>query len=43
MFCYLDRLRTIISYERICVLDAGEIAVSFPLDLVHKLLNLCLF
>ena len=24
----LDRLRTIISYDRICVLDAGEIAVS---------------
>jgi len=26
---YLDRLRTIISYDRICVLDAGQIAVSF--------------
>ena len=25
----LDRLRTIISYDRICVLDAGQIAVSF--------------
>ena len=24
----LDRLRTIISYDRICVLDAGQIAVS---------------
>jgi ABC-type multidrug transport system fused ATPase/permease subunit len=23
-----DRLRTIISYDRICVLDAGQIAVS---------------
>ena len=29
MFCDLDRLRTIISYDRICVLDAGQIAVSF--------------
>ncbi len=28
---YLDRLRTIISYDRICVLDAGEIAVSCSL------------
>ena len=25
-----DRLRTIIGYDRICVLDAGEIAVRFP-------------
>ena len=33
MFCDLDRLRTIISYDRICVLDAGQIAVSFPLAL----------
>ena len=31
MFCDLDRLRTIISYDRICVLDAGQIAVSFSL------------
>ena len=31
MFCYLDRLRTIISYDRICVLDAGQIAVRFLL------------
>jgi ABC-type multidrug transport system fused ATPase/permease subunit len=28
---WLDRLRTIISYDRICVLDAGQIAVSFLL------------
>ena len=27
MFCDLDRLRTIISYDRICVLDSGQIAV----------------
>jgi len=27
----LDRLRTIISYDRICVLDAGQIAVSVRL------------
>ena len=33
MFCDLDRLRTIISYDRICVLDAGQIAVSFFLQL----------
>jgi hypothetical protein len=34
MFCDLavDRLRTIISYDRICVLDAGQIAVSFLFD-----------
>ena len=25
---FVDRLRTIISYDRICVLDAGQIAVS---------------
>jgi ABC-type multidrug transport system fused ATPase/permease subunit len=25
---FQDRLRTIISYDRICVLDAGQIAVS---------------
>ena len=25
---HVDRLRTIISYDRICVLDAGMIAVS---------------
>ena len=31
MFCDLDRLRTIISYDRICVLDAGQIVVSFLL------------
>ena len=45
MFCDLniDRLRTIISYDRICVLDAGQIAVSFLLTLVHKIPNLCLF
>ena len=46
MFCDLavDRLRTIISYDRICVLDAGQIAVSlFPFDLVHKISNSCLF
>lgn len=24
----IDRLRTIIGYDRICVLDAGQIAVS---------------
>lgn len=37
MFCDLavDRLRTIISYDRICVLDAGQIAVSFLLTVVH--------
>ena len=33
LFCDLDRLRTIISYDRICVLDAGQIAVSFFLQL----------
>ena len=45
IFCDLtiDRLRTIISYDRICVLDAGQIAVSFPFDLVHKIRNSCLF
>ena len=31
MFCDLDRLRTIISYDRICVLDTGQIAVSYLL------------
>ena len=31
MLCDLDRLRTIISYDRICVLDAGQIVVSFLL------------
>ena len=30
-----DRLRTIISYDRICVLDAGQIAVSFLLIVVR--------
>jgi ABC-type multidrug transport system fused ATPase/permease subunit len=25
--CFTDRLRTIISYDRICVLDAGQIMV----------------
>ena len=35
MFCDLDRLRTIISYDRICVLDAGQIAVSFLLIVVR--------
>lgn len=35
----IDRLRTIISYDRICVLDAGQIAVSFHLDLVHTIRN----
>ena len=43
MFCDLDRLRTIISYDRICVLDAGQIAVSFFLTFVHEITNLCLF
>lgn len=34
---YLDRLRTIISYDRICVLDAGQIAVKTPFYLSsHK-------
>lgn len=28
LITFLDRLRTIISYDRICVLDAGQIAVS---------------
>ena len=37
MFCELDRLRTIISYDRICVLDAGQIAVSFFLTWFIKL------
>ena len=37
MFCDLDRLRTIISYDRICVLDAGQIAVSFFLTWFIKL------
>ena len=27
-FLRIDRLRTIIGYDRICVLDAGQIAVS---------------
>ena len=27
---HVDRLRTIISYDRICVLDAGTIAVCIP-------------
>lgn len=26
MISFIDRLRTIISYDRICVLDAGKIA-----------------
>ena len=38
MFYNLDRLRTIISYDRICVLDAGQIAVSFLLTLFIRFL-----
>jgi ABC-type multidrug transport system fused ATPase/permease subunit len=29
---YADRLRTILSYDRICVLDAGTVVVSIPLS-----------
>ena len=44
MFCDLDRLRTIISYDRICVLDAGQIAVSFLLTwFIRFQKNSCLF
>jgi ABC-type multidrug transport system fused ATPase/permease subunit len=32
---YADRLRTIISYDRICVLDAGIIAVCIPFFCLH--------
>ena len=39
MFCDLDRLRTIISYDRICVLDAGQIAVSFLSTLFIRFLT----
>ena len=39
----MDRLRAIISYDRICVLEAGQIAVSLPFDLVHKIRNSRLF
>ena len=37
----LDRLRTIIAYDRICVLDAGQIAVSFesPFNWFIKISN----
>jgi len=28
--CLVDRLRTILSYDRILVLDAGHVAVSTP-------------
>jgi len=28
--CLVDRLRTILSYDRILVLDAGHVAVSIP-------------
>jgi ABC-type multidrug transport system fused ATPase/permease subunit len=30
----LDRLRTVIAYDRICVLDAGQVAVSATQNLV---------
>ena len=43
MFCYLDRLRTIISYDRICVLDAGQIVVSFLLAWFIRFRSQCLF
>ena len=36
-----DRLRTIISYDRICVLDAGQIAVSL-LVLQYGMLTVCM-
>ena len=37
---FLDRLRTIIAYDRICVLDAGQIVVRFywsrpPFSLIY--------
>src|SRR3954452_22086528 len=35
-----DRLRTIISYDRICVLDAGQIAVSGSIQNQHSMLSL---
>jgi ABC-type transport system involved in Fe-S cluster assembly fused permease/ATPase subunit len=31
----IDRLRTIIGYDRICVLDAGQIAVSVSFIRTH--------
>ena len=43
MFCDLDRLRTIISYDRICVLDAGQIVVSFLLTWFIRFQTQCLF
>ena len=43
MFCDLDRLRTIISYDRICVLDAGQIVVSFLLNSFLRFQAQCLF
>ena len=43
MSCDLDRLRTIISYDRICVLDAGQIVVSFLLTWFIRFQTQCLF
>ena len=43
MFCDLDRLRTIISYDRICVLDAGQIVVSFLFTSFLRFQTQCLF
>ena len=34
-----DRLRTIIGYDRICVLDAGQIAVSLCTAMVEMGVN----
>ena len=39
---FLDRLRTIISYDRICVLDAGQIAVRLFIFYFYYYSN-CLF
>jgi ABC-type multidrug transport system fused ATPase/permease subunit len=36
---FTDRLRTIISYDRICVLDAGQIVVSIFAQLSSILLD----
>src|SRR5258708_25622643 len=37
-----DRLRTIISYDRICVLDAGQITVSLQKKLCYAMLRVCM-
>ena len=40
---FLDRLRTIISYDRICVLDAGQIAVRLFIIIIIIIIPNCLF